>query len=792
MTLDPHADRSALRLKLYENGFSPLPNKRKMCLLPGWSTIKVTPEEINSKAWARSKAFLDTGIRCGDVIGLDWDIDDPALLNDLLDAVVAQGLVEESPFVRIGKPPRELWVFRTSDKIGKRTTGHFVPPGSAPEFSGYAVEILGAGCQFAAYGQRDDTTAYAWPEQSLLDHAYMDLPVITLKQVDALKDFCAAFLESRGLERRSPGGGTDGGYTHAYDLTAEMEFDVQELGHLTLAELDAALRANPEEVLRVTVDAFRPTSGSWAGMASLVGGAICISDHGTYTSHFPEDLDTRRSMAALGEMLAKLQPTSDAVQLAEHAAEKAAELPTGQSAPDLDPRDPFDTNLAKALERYVLIVDRNTIHDLQSSTTDLSRAAFETMLENVYDTVRGAKGGEQVTYLADAWFKHKDRVMAKTVALRPDQPWPFYTVNNEVHFNTYRPPLLGSGGDPEPGMAFLRRLLPIEAECRYFTQWLAYKLLHPAVRGPGIIMVAHEEYGTGRGTLTDLIRAMVGHAMVQTIDFATLAGKTYQSQYNEWLVDSLFVTINEAQEVPTGTSKWQARNNAYEHLKDIIDPSQQNIYVVRKGGKSGQGKTFASILVYTNHMDSIILPPGDRRFGILENGKPEPPEYWQAFREWMADPDNVGAFVEQLKQTDLAGYNPFQSPPMTAAKAEMVDAGASDLDRFFARAMAQFSNTLLVVEQLVLRMEDDIADSAVELPDDWRKMINLKFLRATRRPPTGIDRVRIDGKQRTVRMVGRPEARALQDEESVLQEVLRNGSVVRQVKTGNVVAFPMR
>ena len=785
--MDAHADRTALRLKLYENGFTPLPNKRKMCLLPGWSTIKVTPEEINSKGWARSKAFLDTGVRCGDVVALDWDIDDPALLNELLDAVVTQGLVEESPFVRIGKPPRELWVFRTSDKIGKRTTGHFVPPGSAPEFSGYAVEILGAGCQFAAFGQRDDTTAYAWPEQSLLDHAYMDLPVITLKQVDALKDFCAAFLESHGLERRSPGGGTDGGYTHAYDLTAEMEFDVQEIGHLTLAELEAALRANPEETLRVTVDAFRPTSGSWAGMASLLGGAICISDHGTYTSHFPEDLDTRRSMAELGAMLAQRAIDNPTPQPDVPAA------PSNLSADLLDPAEPFDDNLLKALDRYVFDMKNNVVYDLQSSLSAMPVQHFANAMAQHYREEQGAQGGRKVVRLTDQWLQHPKRLNVMDVQMRPDKGVPFYTEDNERCLNTYRPVVLPETGDPSLGFDFLERLLPIESERRYFTQWLAHKVLNPHIRGTGIVMVAHDTYGTGRGTLVYLLRAIVGNKLVKEVDFSTLTGKTYQSQYNEWMVDSLFVAVNEAQELPATGSKWQARSNAYENLKEIIDPGKQHIDVKRKGAKNGQARTFASILVFTNHGDSIILPKGDRRLSILENGTPPGEAFFKVFYDWLSVPANVGAFVARLRQTDLSDYSAYTAPPMTASKSEMIDAGMSDLDRVFNRVMANFTDTLLVREQVLLRMEDDIADSSVEMPDDWKRMIDLKLARATRKLPDYLPtRVRVDGKQHTVRMVGRPDAKALQDADGVLDEVLRNGPVVRSIKSGNVVAFPMR
>ena len=341
MTLDARRDRTELRLKLYENGFTPLANKSKMCLLPGWSTFEVTPEMIQSKEWARSRNFSDTGIRCGNVVALDWDIDDADLLNDLLDEAVGKGMLPESPFVRIGMPPRELWVYRTAEKIGKRTTGHFMPPDHSEDHKGFAVEILGAGCQFAAYGQRDAEHAYSWPEQSLLDARYMDLPEITKAQADAVKDFAIAFFESRGLERKSPAGGTDSGYTHAYDLTPDMVFDVHDMGPMTVAEIGEALRPAPAgEVLRCRVDALRPTTGSWAGMISLVNGDVCLSDHGTYTSHFPEGSDGIAALERLGALLAERFP-------------EVTEEPEPIVDFTMDPSWPLDDNIAVALQRYV-------------------------------------------------------------------------------------------------------------------------------------------------------------------------------------------------------------------------------------------------------------------------------------------------------------------------------------------------------------------------------------------------------------------------------------------------------
>lgn len=780
--MNARIDRTAIRLKLYQNGYTPLANRNKMCLIRGWSTLDVTPELLKSKEWARSR-FQDTGLRCGDIIALDWDIDDKDLLNDLLDAVIEEGIIEESPFVRIGKPPRELWVYRTRDKIGKRTTGHFMPVNPGEEIgSGYAVEILGKGCQFAAFGQRDEKTAYQWPAASPLDHAYMDLPEITLAQCEQIKTFAEEFFLSRGLERKSPGGGTDKGYTHVYDLTEDMEFEVKDMGTLTYHELVEALRINPDEVLRAKADTFRPTSGSWACMVSLSNGSLCISDHGTYTSHYPVADDSARSLHALGATLAALtaKPTVQSVEV----NPELANLP-------LDPTKTFDENLVVALDRYVYVEHDNLICDLLDTSFAMQPQHFRDLTAPYYTEEQGPRGGNKLVRLADQWMQHAKRRQVRTVALRPDRPTPLYIEDGGVHLNIYRPNPLPETGEPRPGFEFLERLLPVESERRYFTQWLSQKVLNPSIRGPGIIMVAHNTYGTGRGSLVQLLRRMFSPRLVRNINFDTLSGRTYQSQYNEWLTDSLIVAVDEAQETTSNVSRWQTRSNAYEKLKEIVDPGTQFLDVVRKGRPNGPGMTFASILVMTNHMDSLVLPQNDRRFFICENGAPQEPSYWEQFHAWLAKPENVGAFVAALRKTDLTGYNPYAVPPMTAAKADMVDSNLSEMDRLLEQAMASFSNTLLCKEQVLLRVEDILEETNVELPDDWRRIAERMFGRATRRVEEG--RVKIDNKVRTIRSIGRVPPAAMQSEEAMIQEVLSNGPVERPIKTSsNVVNFARR
>lgn len=781
--IDARADRTELRLRLYDNGFTPLPNKNKLCLMKEWSKLTITPELIRSREWARSGRDKDTGIRCGDVIAIDWDINNAELLGDLLDAVVAKGIIAESPFVRIGRAPREMWLYRTTDKIGKRATGFFRKPvpGESEEAAAAAdnkqyeqVEILGGGCQFAAYGQRDEHTAYTWPEKSLLDHKYAELPTITLAQVEAVRDFAASFFESKGLVRKSSAGGTDEGYTPVYDLTDDMVFGTHEFGDMTVAALTGYLRQHPKAVLRSRVDALRPgTSGSMAGMISMVGDDICISDHGSYTSHYLASADMSAAITELGALMKERYPQAF---MAPVSAPPVVDIDRDELI--MDSELDIDVNIGRALKRFAYMTETNTIADVLENNYQMSIDHFRNLTAPFYATSIGPRGGENFAYLSKSWLEHKNRRNVRRAHMRPDQPVPFYTEDNEDFVNTYRPLTLPDHGDPTVGMDLIRRLLPDPAEAKYFTQWLSYKVQNPDTRGPAIVMVAHDTFGTGRGSLIELMKQMFSRGLVRTVDFQTLTGTGTQGQYNEWLADALLVAINEAQEASAAASRWQTRSSAYEHLKLIVEPGSHELYVKRKGVSNYTGRTSASIVVMTNHLDSLVIPAGDRRFAILANGKPQTPEYFAAFHEWRRDEANIGAFIKELKSVSLEGYNPFEAPPMTQSKRDMIDAGASPIDRAVDRVLKAAPGRLLTRDQLLWKLEDYLAQVSVEFPENWQRMVDKIFTHNTHGVP-GLETAMIEGRERIVRQIGRVPFEFADDPSRVREELLKNGPQMR-------------
>ena len=85
-----------------------------------------------------------------------------------------------------------------------------------------------------------------------------------------------------------------------------------------------------------------------------------------------------------------------------------------------------------------------------------------------------------------------------------------------------------------------------------------------------VIMVA-EEFGTGRGTLFDILELLFGKDYVVPCAFGELTGKSAAARFNARLANALFAVVNEA--VDEDGHQQARRRLTYEALKNAIDPS---------------------------------------------------------------------------------------------------------------------------------------------------------------------------------------------------------------------------
>jgi len=254
------------------------------------------------------------------------------------------------------------------------------------------------------------------------------------------------------------------------------------------------------------------------------------------------------------------------------------------------------------------------------------------------------------------------------------------------YFNTYREEEHPkSGGEVETWAEFLHHLLPKEDEREWFENWLAYKAQHPEQKCHGVLMVAHRVYGSGRGTLFEIVRKTFGPHNTRTVDFNAVAGRGGQAQYNDWMSGCMFVLVPEVKETdPYAARAHNVKEQAYEAIKEASDPTASCIRIKEKYGRIREVRTYANLLAATNHNDAIALPADDRRLAVLSNGPPMSVELATRVHAWLADPANIGALWRRLTTMETE-YVPSGTPIRTSAKTTMVAASASDVDVIVTR-----------------------------------------------------------------------------------------------------------
>jgi hypothetical protein len=167
---------------LAKNGFTVIPTSGKNPVTPKWQNPRPTDIGWLMKM-VRQNRYADNnvGIVCGRVVGIDIDADEQKEADRL--KALAFGCFGETKFIRVGRAPRSLLLYRPVDDIASTTIG--------------CIDILALGKQFVAYGIHPDTgKTYEWSDSR---HNPATARIETVPEVSgtALREFIEA-VASRG------------------------------------------------------------------------------------------------------------------------------------------------------------------------------------------------------------------------------------------------------------------------------------------------------------------------------------------------------------------------------------------------------------------------------------------------------------------------------------------------------------------------------------------------------------------------------------------------------------------
>jgi hypothetical protein len=136
----------------------------------------------------------------------------------------------------------------------------------------------------------------------------------------------------------------------------------------------------------------------------------------------------------------------------------------------------------------------------------------------------GPRGGLKVRSPVEDWTLAKGRRSIRREETRSDRPRPTFTEGRYEVFNRYRPPAHpADGGELTAFNSYFARLIPDDEERAWMWHWLAHKARRPWIPMVAVIMVA-EEFGSGRGTLFDILEGVFGADYVMPCTFGELTG----------------------------------------------------------------------------------------------------------------------------------------------------------------------------------------------------------------------------------------------------------------------------
>ena len=301
----------------------------------------------------------------------------------------------------------------------------------------------------------------------------------------------------------------------------------------------------------------------------------------------------------------------------------------------------------------------------------------------------GPNGGLHKTSVVDAWMSHPLRAHIDEVQTRSDRLRPTYTENCVTVYNRYWPPAHPtSGGEIKTFEAFFARLIPDATELEWMWNYLAHKVRRPWVPMVAVIMVA-EEFGTGRGTLFEILERLFGEDYVVPCTFGEITGTAAGARFNDRLANALIATVNEAAD-EDGHHQARRRLN-YEALKNAIEPSPTARHRFEAKGQHAYAQRSArTIMIATNHRDVVKLPPTDRRFCVIACGSKMTLIERADIRAWMGVPENIGALHRALLMrpaVPLDVFDPYGDPPPFAGRLKMIGMGETRLEDAYGTAI---------------------------------------------------------------------------------------------------------
>lgn len=202
-----------------------------------------------------------------------------------------------------------------------------------------------------------------------------------------------------------------------------------------------------------------------------------------------------------------------------------------------------------------------------------------------------------------------------------------------------------------------------EAERCAFLDWLAHLEQQPGVLPHyGWLHIASHT-GCGRNWLASVLSRVWRGYVAPNVDLPALL----DSQYNGSIARRVLAIVDEIQEGGSGNRRHTNRLTGLLNAETrLINP---------KFGRQFQEFNSCRWLVFSNHTNALPIDNTDRRWRVVAHEKaPRPAGDYEQLYAALDNPEFINAVGVFLRERDISGFKPGERPPLSAAKAAVIEA----------------------------------------------------------------------------------------------------------------------
>jgi hypothetical protein len=330
-------------------------------------------------------------------------------------------------------------------------------------------------------------------------------------------------------------------------------------------------------------------------------------------------------------------------------------------------------------ERFAYIQDDDAYFDMQDRR-EIGRGTFNALFRHIdCKSINNAKRKIEASICFD---ENRQAKGAKTLVGVTYAPGESILCAREglVYGNRWRDarPSVASGADASPWLDHVERMIPDDMEREHVLNVMAFKVQHPNIKiNHAVLHGGHP--GSGKDTMWAPFFWAVGGDSLANVK--KLDNKDLSTPWGYHLECEVLI-INELRQ-PEAADRRALENS----MKPVIAAPPEFLSIQRKGLAPYEAVNRLQVVAFSNERMAITIPSNDRRWFVLWSdalcmNADSAAKMWVWYKS-----GGFAAVSAWLHARDVTAFNVGAIPPMTEAKAIMVETGMSGAESFLVEMM---------------------------------------------------------------------------------------------------------